>query len=77
MKKFTLALGVAVVLWVVLVVILTSCGHDPAVDVSDRFQINGASGIRVVKFEGHEYLAFDGQRGGSLCHSESCPCKSK
>jgi hypothetical protein len=71
MKKLALVLGVAVA------VVLTSCGHDPAVDVSDRLQINGESGIRVVKFEGHEYLAYDMQRGGSLCHSESCPCKSK
>ena len=69
MKKLALVLGVAVV--------LTSCGHDPAVDVPDRLQINGVSGIRVVKFEGHEYLAYDMERGGSLCHSESCPCKSK
>jgi len=69
MKKLALVLALGVV--------LTSCGHDPAVGVSDRLQINGESGIRVVKFEGHEYLAYDMERGGSLCHSESCPCKSK
>jgi hypothetical protein len=69
MKKLALVLALGVV--------LTSCGHDSELGVSDRLQINGVSGIRVVKFEGHEYLAYDMERGGSLCHSESCPCKSK
>lgn len=67
MKKLALALGVAVA--------LTSCGPDPGVEASERIQIGISQGIRVVKFEGHEYLAYDNDRGGSLCHSESCPCK--
>jgi len=69
MKKLALALALGVA--------LASCGHDREVAVSDRFQIGMSSGIRVIKFEGHEYLAYDNDRGGSLCHSESCPCKSK
>jgi hypothetical protein len=68
-------LALAVVLGVALA--LGSCGHDREVGVSDRFQIGMSSGIRVIKFEGHSYLAYDNDRGGSLCHSESCPCKSK
>ncbi len=68
MKKLALALGVAVA--------LVSC-KSPDLESTDRLKIDNVSNIKVVKFEGHEYLAYDGQRGGSLCHSESCPCKNK
>ena len=65
-----------IVIAITAILILTSCGHDSEVGVSDRFQIGASSGIRVIKFQGHEYLAYDNDRGGSLCHSETCPCKS-
>lgn len=51
--------------------------RDPQVKSSDRFTIDGISDIHVVHFQGHEYLAFEIQSAGSLCHSESCPCKIK
>lgn len=69
MKRLALALALAA--------LMTSCGSDPGVEASERLKIGVGQGIRVVKFEGHEYLAYDNDRGGSLCHSESCPCKSK
>jgi hypothetical protein len=67
MKKLALALGVAVA--------LTSCGPDPGISKSERLQVGLGSGIQVITFDGHEYLAYDNDHGGSLCHSESCPCK--
>jgi hypothetical protein len=66
MKKLSLVLAVA----------LTSC-QAPQVKSSDRFKIDDISDIHVVHFQGHEYLAFEIQSAGSLCHSESCPCKIK
>ena len=60
----------------VLAVALTSC-QAPQVKSSDRLSIDNISSIHVVHFEGHEYLAFEIQSAGSLCHSESCPCKIK
>jgi hypothetical protein len=69
MRKLALALGVAVA--------LTSCGPDPGVSKSERLRVGITSGIQVITFDGHEYLAYDTGRGGSLCHAESCPCKSK
>ena len=68
MKKVALALALGVA--------LVSCNFTPDVKSGERMQIGIESGIRVVTFEGHEYLAYDNDRGGSLCHSESCPCKS-
>ncbi len=66
-----LALGVA------LGVALASCNFTPDVKSGERMDIDRLSGITVVNFEGHEYLAYHNDRGGSLCHSETCPCKSK
>ena len=70
MKKLALALGVALA--------LGSCNTetDSQLNVSDSMRINGVALVRVVKFEEHEYLAYNVNKGGSLCHSESCPCKS-
>jgi hypothetical protein len=69
MRKLAVVVAVALA--------LGSCGHDKEVGLSSRVQIGLRSGIQVVKFEGHSYLAYDNDRGGSLCHSETCPCKSK
>ena len=66
-----------IIIAITAISILASCGHDPEVAVSSRVQVSSGCGIRVVKFQGHEYLAYDSGRGGSLCHSESCPCKFK
>ena len=60
----------------VLAVALTSC-QAPQVKSSDRLTIDNTSAIHVIHFRGHEYLAFHIQSAGSLCHSESCPCKIK
>ena len=76
-KRFAAVAGTSILLFGTALALLTSCGSDPGVAASERIQISGQSGIRVVKFEGHEYLAYDMDRGGSLCHSESCPCKTK
>jgi hypothetical protein len=68
MKKLILSLGVAAA--------LVSCSA-PDLESTDRLKIDNVSDIKVVKFEEHEYLAYDVNHGGSLCHSESCPCKSE
>jgi hypothetical protein len=63
MKK--LALGVAVA--------LVGCTSQR----NPETEYPGGS-IQVIKFEGHEYLSFDGNHyDGGVVHSESCPCKSK
>ena len=62
MKKLALALGVAVA--------LVSCRNS-------KTKYDGGD-IQVIKFEGHEYLDFDGNNyDGGVVHSESCPCKTK
>jgi hypothetical protein len=66
MKKLALVFGLAVA--------LTSC-QSPEVKSSKRLRIEGGSTLRVVEFEGHEYIVFRSGAAGSLCHSESCPCK--
>lgn len=34
--------------------------------------------IKKITLEGHEYWHFtESRRGGGICHSESCPCRTK
>jgi hypothetical protein len=69
MKKLAVALGVALA--------LGSCSVDASVKRSESVTVSrDGSSITEVTFKGHEYLAYDNDRGGSLCHSETCPCKS-
>ena len=57
---------------VVVAVALVGCGGQSATT-----RVQGGT-IQIIKFEGHEYLSFDGNNyNGGVCHSESCPCKSK
>ena len=70
MRKLAVVVAVALA--------LGSCGKtDSRLNVSSRMRVGVTSVIRVVKFEGHDYLAYNINKGGSLCHSETCQCKSK
>ena len=77
MKNVILLTGGFIMIVVGLIGVLVSICGDPQVKSSDRFKIDDISDIHVVHFQGHEYLAFEIQSAGSLCHSESCPCKIK
>lgn len=33
--------------------------------------------LRLVKFQGHDYIVMDGYKQGGMCHSEACKCKNK
>jgi hypothetical protein len=70
MRKLAVVVAVALA--------LGSCSVDASVKRSDSVTVSpDGSSITEVTFKGHEYLAFDCDHGGSLCHSETCPCKSK
>ena len=77
MKELALVWVSGVLIFTGVVLALVSCSGEPQVLSSDRLTIDNISAIHVVHFEGHEYLAFEIQNAGSLCHSESCPCKIK
>ena len=77
MKNVILLTGGCIMIGVGLIGVIVSICGAPQVKSSDRFNIDNISAIHVVHFEGHEYLAFEIQSAGSLCHSESCPCKIK
>lgn len=74
---------VSVLVGVVLVIILigviaidTKAGHSS--ETSFRSTQNaGDIDIRIVKVQSHDYIVLDGYKQGGICHSESCPCKSK
>jgi hypothetical protein len=75
LKTFLVVAGTGLVLFGSVVALLTSCGTAPAGPKPVRVE---GGNIQVIKFEGHEYLSFDGDNyNGGVCHSESCPCKSK
>ena len=62
------------IIFLIVVVVLASCGRT-YVPIGKVYTIDGQSDIQVIKFEGHEYISYTQSHGGSLCHSESCPCK--
>ena len=75
MKKLALALGVAVA--------LVSCNENRGIAVKPKLTIQTNQGpaydieLKIIKLQGHEYIVMDGYKQGGICHSESCPCKSK
>ena len=72
LKTFLTVAVMGIVLFGSIVAILISCEAPP-----QPIKIQGIK-IRVIEFDGHEYLAFDGVNHDSgVVHSESCPCKSK
>mgnify|MGYP003331320609 CR=1 FL=1 len=79
MKKFASAFAIALTLQVGLVLALTSCSsNQPKLDSSRPEVAEDGTTVRIIRFEGHEYLVFDGPSyEGGVCHSESCPCKTK
>ena len=73
MKKFIIP--VAIILTVGLS--MTSCKKATRIESSKTINVNGAEeSITKITFEGHEYLIYDGYNSGSMCHSESCDCKT-
>ena len=76
-KRFVAVAGTSILLFGAALA-LGSCSVDASVKRSESVTVApDGSNITEVTFKGHEYLAFDCDHGGSLCHSESCPCKSK
>lgn len=83
MKKFIIPVAVALT----VALAMSSCEvHDMAHDrpstetisTDRRYYVDDAShSITLITFKGHEYLIYDGIESGSMCHSETCPCKSK
>lgn len=31
--------------------------------------------VDVIRYDGHDYICYNGYHAGGLTHSESCPCK--
>ncbi len=76
MKNLALVTGLVLVTAMALALGITIYQMpSPKVPASERMHIEGGASLRVVRFDGHEYIAFSRGGSGSLCHSESCPCK--
>ena len=76
MTKVASIIGLVVVITLALALgVIVYLAPKAEVPSSELKQIEGGSSLRVVRFDGHEYIAFHRGGGGSLCHSESCPCK--
>jgi hypothetical protein len=71
MKRILIPVAVAVT----VALAMASCSQSPDVKSSKRHRVSLDETIQVVTFEGHRYLIYDGYKAGSMCHSESCPCK--
>ena len=48
--------------------------HQPMEIVS--YDISNSK-FRVISYRGHEYIIWESKNGSSICHSESCTCKTK
>jgi hypothetical protein len=76
MKNLGLVIGLAVLSATAIALGVTiRLAPSPEVPSSKTMHIEGGASLRVVRFDGHEYIAFRRGSSGSLCHSESCPCK--
>jgi hypothetical protein len=76
MKKLALVFGLVAAIGLALALgVIVYLAPKAEVPSSELKQIEGGSSLRVVRFDGHEYIAFHRGGSGSLCHSESCPCK--
>ena len=73
MKRILIPVAVAVT----VALAMASCSKSPNIHTSKRERVSIDETIKAVKFKGHEYLIYDGYQAGSMCHSESCPCKTK
>jgi hypothetical protein len=71
MKRILIPVAVAVT----VALAMASCNQSPDVKSSKHHRVSLDETIQVVTFKGHEYLIYDGYKAGSMCHSESCPCK--
>lgn len=67
MKKLALVFVVAVA--------MTSCDTKPDIKPTNEQTLSVEESIKTIEFDGHQYLIYDGYKAGSMCHSESCPCK--
>ena len=73
MKRLVLVLALGV---------LASCDvksnqPDSLVTIQSQSNVGGEMNFVIIDLKGHEYIVFDGYKQGGICHSESCPCKSK
>jgi hypothetical protein len=62
----------------------TSCDNISVVapnpdqkEIKSLGHTGGTITLRLIKFQGHNYVVMDGYKLGGICHSESCPCKNK
>jgi hypothetical protein len=62
----------------------TSCDNISVVapnpdqkEIKSLGNTGGTITLRLIKFQGHDYVVMDGYKQGGICHSESCPCKNK
>lgn len=66
-------------LFIVLTLMLASCEWPDthSVQAEDTITVDGNDiAIRTITYKGHDYILFTGFYKGSLCHSESCHCKT-
>jgi hypothetical protein len=76
MKNLVAVLVITAASVAIAVIVLFTVNRRPdsRLNVSSKMQVTSSAVIRVIKFQGHEYLAYNINKGGSLCHSETCPC---
>lgn len=73
MKRILIPVAVAVT----VAMCMSSCETKPDIQPTNEQRLSVEESIKTIEFDGHQYLIYDGYKAGSMCHSESCPCKSK
>ena len=65
--------------FIVLALLVMSCEQQkskPWVKEKGNVLNRGDNEISTIFYQGHDYILFTGFYKGSLCHSESCKCKT-
>ena len=69
MRKITVA---------TLVTCLWICGCDqfedrrPVIETTQNHLVEDGSSVKVIEFDGHEYVMLRVYRGGGICHKANC-----
>jgi hypothetical protein len=63
---------------IAILAIVYSCSEEREILPINEISVDGYHTLKVVPFEGHDYLVLHRMHHGStIIHSESCKCKNK
>lgn len=60
-----------------LAIILASCSPEAEFSSTETKSLAWTGKVKSVDYDGHKWLVFTTDRGGSMTHHPDCPCLKK